>query len=113
MRLRPVLLGRVAVALPLLVICAGSAAAQDLIKKSYLSAALAHEALTTAVETCAKQGQRQDDRPAFETTNEAGAQGERGHIRRGAPCASPPAAQSAQAIGGREARAEARARRVE
>jgi uncharacterized protein GlcG (DUF336 family) len=58
MRPRPASLGWVAVALPLLVPCAGPATAQDLIKKSYLSAALAFEALTTAVETCAKQGQQ-------------------------------------------------------
>jgi uncharacterized protein GlcG (DUF336 family) len=57
MRLRPVLLGRATVALPLLVLCAGSATAQGLVKKSYLSAALAYEAVTTAVETCASQGQ--------------------------------------------------------
>ena len=58
MRLQPAWLGRAAVALPLLVLCAGSAPAQGLIKKSYLSAALAHEALITAVETCARQGQQ-------------------------------------------------------
>ena len=51
MRLRPAMLGRVAVALPLLALCVGSAAAQGLVRKTYLSAALAHEALTTAVET--------------------------------------------------------------
>jgi uncharacterized protein GlcG (DUF336 family) len=58
MRLRPASLGRAAAALPLLVLCAGPATAQGLVKKSYLSAALAHEALVTAVETCAKQGQQ-------------------------------------------------------
>ncbi len=51
MPLKPALLRRAAVALPLLVLCIGSGAAQGLVKKSYLSAALAHEALTTAVET--------------------------------------------------------------
>ena len=58
MRQRPASPGWVAVALPLLVLRPGPAAGQDLIKKSYLSAALAYEALTTAVETCAKQGQQ-------------------------------------------------------
>jgi len=57
MRLKPALLRRAAVALPLLVLCMGPGAAQGLVKKSYLSAALAHEALIAAVETCAKQGQ--------------------------------------------------------
>lgn len=56
MRLRPALMGPATVAL-LLVMAAGTAAAQGLVKKSYLPAALAHEAVTTAVETCAKQGQ--------------------------------------------------------
>jgi uncharacterized protein GlcG (DUF336 family) len=58
MRLRPARLGRAAIALPVLLLCAGPASAQGLIKKSYLSAELAYEALTTAVETCAKQGQQ-------------------------------------------------------
>ena len=46
-----------ALALPLLVPCAGAASAEALIKKSYLPIELAYEALTTAVETCARQGQ--------------------------------------------------------
>jgi uncharacterized protein GlcG (DUF336 family) len=46
-----------ALALPLLVPCTEGAGAQGLIKKSYLPIELAYEALTTAVETCAKQGQ--------------------------------------------------------
>jgi uncharacterized protein GlcG (DUF336 family) len=46
-----------ALALPLLVPCAGGAGAQALIKKSYLPIELAYEALTTAVETCAKRGE--------------------------------------------------------
>jgi uncharacterized protein GlcG (DUF336 family) len=41
-----------------LALAAAPAASQGLVKKSYLSAALAHEALTTAVETCAKQNQQ-------------------------------------------------------
>src|SRR5436190_10970021 len=57
MRLKPASLCLAAVALPLLVLGARPAAAQGLVKKTYLSAALAHEALTAAVETCAKQGQ--------------------------------------------------------
>src|SRR5579862_4621211 len=47
-----------AVALFLLIPGAGPASAQTLIKKSYLPIALAYEALTTAVETCARQGQQ-------------------------------------------------------
>jgi len=54
---RPASPGRAAAALALLVLGAGPASAQGLVKKSYLTAALAHEALITAVETCAKQGQ--------------------------------------------------------
>ena len=46
-----------ALALPLLVPCMGPATAESLIKKSYLPIELAYEALTTAVETCARQGQ--------------------------------------------------------
>jgi uncharacterized protein GlcG (DUF336 family) len=46
-----------ALALPLLAPCTGPANAQALIKKSYLPIELAYEALTTAVETCARQGQ--------------------------------------------------------
>jgi uncharacterized protein GlcG (DUF336 family) len=57
MRLRPALPGRAALALPLLVLWAGAAPAQGLVKKSFLSVALAYEALTTAVETCARQGE--------------------------------------------------------
>jgi uncharacterized protein GlcG (DUF336 family) len=41
----------------LLIPCAGGANAQALIKKSYLPIELAYEALTTAVETCARQGE--------------------------------------------------------
>jgi uncharacterized protein GlcG (DUF336 family) len=58
MRQRPAWPSGAAVALPLLLLCTGPGAAQNLIRKSYLSAALAHEALVTAVETCAKQGQQ-------------------------------------------------------
>jgi|SRR5581483_10745211 len=47
-----------ALAVPLVVMMMPPAAAQGLVKKSYLSAALAWEALTTAVEACAKQGQQ-------------------------------------------------------
>ena len=58
MRPRGVLPGwAAALALPLLVPSTGPANAQALIKKSYLPIALAYEALTTAVETCARQGQ--------------------------------------------------------
>ena len=57
MRLTPASLGRAAGALTL-VLCAGPAIAQDLVHKTYLSAALAHEALVAAVETCARQGQQ-------------------------------------------------------
>jgi uncharacterized protein GlcG (DUF336 family) len=58
MPLRAALLGwTAAVALPLLVPCTGTATAEALVKKDYLSVELAYEALTTAVETCAKQGQ--------------------------------------------------------
>ena len=54
---RPALPGRAAAALALLVLGAAPASAQGLVRKSYLTAALAHEALIAAVETCAKQGQ--------------------------------------------------------
>lgn len=47
----------VALVLLLLVPCTGPASAQALIKKSYLPIELAYEALTTAVETCARQGE--------------------------------------------------------
>ena len=57
MRLKPAPLGRAVGALAL-VLCAGPATAQGLVHKSFLSAALAHEALVAAVETCAKQGQQ-------------------------------------------------------
>jgi uncharacterized protein GlcG (DUF336 family) len=58
MRLRGALRGwAAALALPLLVPWTGGASAQTLIKKSYLPIELAYEALTTAVETCARQGQ--------------------------------------------------------
>jgi uncharacterized protein GlcG (DUF336 family) len=58
MRLRGALPGwAAALALPLLVQCTGPAGAEGLIKKSYLPIGLAYEALTTAVETCARQGQ--------------------------------------------------------
>ena len=56
MHTRPALLGATA-ALALIALAAAPAAGQGLVKKSYLSAALAHEALVTAVETCAKQNQ--------------------------------------------------------
>lgn len=46
-----------ATAVVLVAFAAAPALSQGLIKKSTLSAALAHEMLTTAVETCAKQGQ--------------------------------------------------------
>jgi uncharacterized protein GlcG (DUF336 family) len=46
-----------AVAVAVVVIAAAPALAQGLLKKTYLSAALAHEALTTAVETCTKMGE--------------------------------------------------------
>jgi uncharacterized protein GlcG (DUF336 family) len=55
---RPALPGRAAAAMALLVLGAGPASPQGLVKKSYLTAALAHEALITAVETCARQGQQ-------------------------------------------------------
>jgi uncharacterized protein GlcG (DUF336 family) len=55
---RPVGPGRAAAALALLVLCVGPASPQGLVKKSYLTAALAHEALITAVEACARQGQQ-------------------------------------------------------
>jgi uncharacterized protein GlcG (DUF336 family) len=57
MRLRGARLAVAALALPLLVPCSGPAGAEGLIKKSYLPIELAYEALTTAVETCAKQGE--------------------------------------------------------
>jgi uncharacterized protein GlcG (DUF336 family) len=58
MRLKGAVAGwAAALALPFLVPCAGPAGAEGLIKKSYLPIALAYEALTTAVETCARQGQ--------------------------------------------------------
>jgi uncharacterized protein GlcG (DUF336 family) len=47
-----------AAALALSAFAAAPATSQGLVKKSYMSAALAHEALTTAVETCAKQDQQ-------------------------------------------------------
>jgi uncharacterized protein GlcG (DUF336 family) len=47
----------VALALPLLVPWSGLASAEALIRKSYLPIELAYEALTTAVETCARQGE--------------------------------------------------------
>jgi uncharacterized protein GlcG (DUF336 family) len=47
-----------ALALPLLVPCTEGASAEALIRKSYLPIELAYEALTTAVETCARQGQQ-------------------------------------------------------
>jgi uncharacterized protein GlcG (DUF336 family) len=47
-----------ALALPLLVPYAGGVSAETLIKKSYLPIELAYEALTTAVEICARQGQQ-------------------------------------------------------
>jgi uncharacterized protein GlcG (DUF336 family) len=58
MRRRGALLGwTAALALPLLVPGTPSARAETLIKKSFLPIELAYEALTTAVETCARQGQ--------------------------------------------------------
>jgi uncharacterized protein GlcG (DUF336 family) len=58
MRPRAALAGlTAALALPLLVPCMGPAGAEGLIKKSYLPIELAYEALTTAVEACARQGQ--------------------------------------------------------
>lgn len=57
MRQTPASLCRAAGALTL-VLCSGPATAQDLVHKTYLSAALAHEALVEAVETCARQGQQ-------------------------------------------------------
>lgn len=57
MRPRLALLGPAAAVLALVALQAAPAAAQGLVKKNYLSATLAFEALTTAVETCAKQGQ--------------------------------------------------------
>jgi uncharacterized protein GlcG (DUF336 family) len=47
-----------AAVLALSALAAAPASSQGLVKKTYLSAALAHEALTTAVETCAKQNQQ-------------------------------------------------------
>jgi uncharacterized protein GlcG (DUF336 family) len=47
-----------AVAVAVIAIAAAPALAQGLVKKSYLSAVLAHEALATAVETCTKMGER-------------------------------------------------------
>jgi uncharacterized protein GlcG (DUF336 family) len=47
-----------AVAVALIALIAAPALAQGLLKKSQLSAALAHEALITAVETCAKMDQQ-------------------------------------------------------
>ena len=46
-----------ALALTLLLPCMGPVRAEALIKKSYLPIELAYEALTTAVETCARQGE--------------------------------------------------------
>jgi uncharacterized protein GlcG (DUF336 family) len=46
-----------ALALPLVLTCTGGVSAQALIKKSYLPIELAYEALTTAVETCARRGE--------------------------------------------------------
>jgi hypothetical protein len=49
---------RAGVVLALSALAAAPATSQGLLKKTTLSAALAHEALTTAVETCAKQDQQ-------------------------------------------------------
>jgi len=58
MRLRGAFPSRAAaLALPLLVPWSGPASAEALINKSYLPIELAYEALTTAVETCAGQGE--------------------------------------------------------
>jgi len=46
-----------ALALPLLAPWSGPASAEALINKSYLPIQLAYEALTTAVDTCARQGE--------------------------------------------------------
>jgi len=56
MRLRGTFLS--ALALTLLLPCAGPARAEALIKKSYLPIALAYEALVTAVGECAKRGEQ-------------------------------------------------------
>src|ERR1700737_4749391 len=58
MRPRLDLLRRVSGALAIVSLFSAPALSQGLVKKTYLTAALAHEALTTAVETCAKQGQQ-------------------------------------------------------
>jgi uncharacterized protein GlcG (DUF336 family) len=57
MRLRPEIAGWTVATLALIALAA-PAAGQGLVKKTYLSAVLAHEALTTAVETCTKQNQQ-------------------------------------------------------
>ena len=57
MRSIPAMIGRGLAALPLVALLAAPAVGQGLVKKTSLSAALAHELLTTAVETCTKQGQ--------------------------------------------------------
>ncbi|MEA2936798.1 MAG: hypothetical protein QOG83_2333 [Alphaproteobacteria bacterium] len=49
---------RAAAGAALIALAATPAPGQGLVKKSYLSAALAHELLTTAVETCARQNQQ-------------------------------------------------------
>jgi len=46
-----------AAAVVLVAIAAAPALGQSLVKKTYLSAMLAHELLTTAVETCTKRGE--------------------------------------------------------